>query len=246
MENKDLEGSSPIHNRHSKHLENDEISLVDLALILISRRKVVGIVFVLFFGLGVVYSFSQTDNITTHYQYETTIVIGSRTAYNETLYLEPPITLLSNIQYLYAPLVLAEFEGEYEITAETLKGSGIIIITTTSSTANDTTAIGLLTSLSNRAIKEHNSYYESIQTSLKNIENPENPTDVAIQLASLKKSTTLDTPRSTEIKTATSIKTPKLIFIISIFGGLLFAIFAAFIAEFISKVKNKNNSFNSQ
>lgn len=241
MKNKELDKVKPIYVHEDCYSTDDEINLLDLVLVLVRRKMLIGFILILSTIFGLFYSMTQTDTETTTYNYETSILIGHRTVNNHTEYLEPPSTLLSYIKHLYIPLFLSssESENEYKVTAILPKNSGIIILRTSSTSPDDTNAIELLRSISNRAIADHDKYYESIKTSLNSTGDTENPANIALQLASLKKSFTTAKPRVIKVTSVTPGKSPKLILIISIFGGLFIAIFAAFFAEFISKVKQR-------
>lgn len=252
MKNKELDELKPIYIHETCYSPGDEINLLDLALVLVRRKALIGIILIIFIAGGTFYSMSQTDTVTTTYNYETSIFIGSCTANNKTLYLEPPATLLSNIRYIYTPLLLPSLEKKYTVSATLPQNSGVILLKTSSTEANDSNAINLLTAISKKAIAKHDKYYDAIRTSLISTrarlvssEEPANLTDIALQLASLKKSSTLDKPHITKVESVKTAKSPKLIITISFFSGLLFAIFAAFFAEFISKVKQRTDEKSS-
>ena len=255
MKNKELDEIKPVYIHEACYSTDNEINLLDLALVLIRKKMLIGTILTIFIAAGALYSLTQADIVTTTYDYETSILIGSRTVNSRTVYLEPPATLLSNIQYIYIPRILSGGEYKYAVSATLPPDSGVIILKTNSTKADDADAINLLKIISTEAIADHDKYYESLKSSLtaaKTSATPhganlmpfdtqKNPTDIALQLASLKKSSTLDKPIITEVASETTSKSPKLIMAISIFGGLFFAIFAAFFAEFISKVKEKQN-----
>ena len=241
MINKDLQEVKPIYIHETGYSANNEVNLVDLALIIMQRKKLAIFVFIVFLVLGVVFSISQTSVTSTHYNYETSINIGNRTVEHTTVYLEPPATILSNIQYSYIPYFLSETKKNYNITANIQPGSGIILLKTSSAEPDDKIAINLLKTISNKAIADHNKYYETIKSSLQSIKDPINPTDTALQLASLKNTTALTTPRITKTTETANDKNPKLILAISITSGLIVALFSIFFAEFIAKVKERKN-----
>ncbi|NOY72259.1 MAG: hypothetical protein GXP14_07765, partial [Gammaproteobacteria bacterium] len=172
MKNKELDEIKPIYIYEACYSPENEINLLDLALVLIRRKVLIGIILIIFITAGTFYSLMQTDTVTTTYDYETSIFIGSRTVNNRTIYLEPPATLLSNIQYIYIPFFLsnlekkhttpATLEKKYTISATLPKNSGVIILKTSSTEADDADAINLLTAISKKAIADHGKYYESI------------------------------------------------------------------------------------
>ncbi len=103
MKNKQLDEIKPVYIYEACYSPENEINLLDLALVLVRRKALIGIILIIFITAGTFYSLAQTDTVTTTYDYETSIFIGSRTVNNRTVYLEPPATLLSNIQYIYIP-----------------------------------------------------------------------------------------------------------------------------------------------
>ena len=241
MKNNELEELKPVYIHEASSSANDEISLVDLALVLVRRKRLIGLILITFISIGIIFILSQKPTKTTVYKYETSIHIGSRTMMNKTVFLEPPSTLLSSIKYIHIPSILPKSDRKYSITASLLKNSGIIVLKTSSDKANDLAAIDLLTTISHQAIANHDKYYNAIKNSLKAINNTEDPTDIALQLASLKTSSTSAKPDELEITTVNTGKSPKLILAFSIISGLIMALLVAFFAEFVSKVKEKLN-----
>ncbi|MFK5854551.1 MAG: hypothetical protein QM503_00380 [Bacteroidota bacterium] len=244
MKNNELENSKPVYIQNTIYSPESEISLIDIALVLVRRKTLIGVVLITFVSLGVFFSLSQKSAETGLYDYETSIFIGSRTVNGNTVYLEPPATLLSNIQYIYIPQFVTKSDNRLVITASS-PDSGIITVTTTSSTNNDADAIKLLSAISSKAIADHGKYYESIRTSLSSsiknhfnsVDKPIDLTNLSLQMASLKGSSTLELPRITKVVPADSSKSFKLILAISLFGGLFVGVFLAFFSELVSKVR---------
>jgi len=142
MKNKELDEIKPVYIHEACYSADNEINLLDLALVLVHRKALIGIILIIFITAGTFYSLMQTDTVTTTYDYVTPIFIGSRTVNNRTVYLEPPVTLLSNIRYIYIPLFLsnlekkyttaATLEKKYTVSATLPKNSGVIILKTSS------------------------------------------------------------------------------------------------------------------
>lgn len=239
MQNNELEELKSMHTKKENYISDDEISLIDMALVLIRRKILIGSILTTSVIFGLFFSLSQSNTATNLYNYETSIFIGGRTLNSSTVFLEPPNTVLNNIKYIYIPQVTSNYENKYLITVDSPINSGIISLKTQSKVRDDPIAINLLTSISNKAISNHDIYFDSIKASLSSTSNPENPTDIALQLASLKKTSTLAHPIITEDNPEITLKSPVFILILSVFIGLFVAIFAVFLAEFIAKVKER-------
>lgn len=96
-------------------LESDEISLIDLWLVLARRKKLIGIIVLISIISGLVIAFSKTSN----YKYYTTIEIGSKILEGKIQLIEEPKQLLAKIEGSYIPLALNEVK-ENKQTDETL------------------------------------------------------------------------------------------------------------------------------
>lgn len=230
MENKELEPNNTI--------TTNEISLIDLALVVVKRKKLVGFIFTIIFTLGIIYSLTQTSTTSTHYTYTTSIFIGGRTVNDKTVYLQPPTSVLANIQSIHIPQALSKSSHAHEVKTELLKNSGVITLTTSSSKPNDNSVIELLDSISALAISDHNKYYEAIKSSLNSTEQHQDSTNTALQLVSLTKSSTLDEVQTNKITNTTPAKSTNKILVVSVISGLLLSIFSAFFAEFIIKIRS--------
>lgn len=255
MKNNELKELKPVYINETDYSTNDNISLVDLALILIRRKLLIIGFFIATIIIGVGFSLSQTSTTSSTYKYKTSIYIGSRTIENKTVYLEPPGALLSNIKYIYIPSSLSKSEKKYNITASLPKNSGVIILETVSSKANDQSATNLLAAISKIAVTDHRKYYDIISNNLKTMKNtPSSGTNsnninsnpktkdtinIALQLASLKPTSISAEPTVSEIITVKKGTNPKSILAITVISGLFIALIAAFFAEFLSKINTE-------
>lgn len=227
---------SPNELEPNNSITSNEITLIDLALTVLKRKRLVAIVFIIIFSLGIIYSLTQTSTTSTHYTYTTSIFIGGRTVNDKIVYLQPPTSVLADIQYIHIPQVLSKTPHAYEVKTELLKNSGVITLTTSSQRPDDNNVISLLNSIGSLAIINHDKYYEAIKTSLASKAQQDSAT-TALQIVSLKKSSMLDEPQINKVTSVTPAKSTKKILVVSLIGGLLLSVFSAFIAEFITKVR---------
>jgi hypothetical protein len=109
----------------------DEISLIDLWLVLVRRKKLIISIFSVVVVLGLVFAFVTPKK----YGYSTSIEIGSRIIKDSVQPIESPQTLLAKIQESYVPYVQHQYrenneedKGIYGITARVPKGSQLIIL----------------------------------------------------------------------------------------------------------------------
>jgi len=110
------------------YYQEDEISLVDLWLVLEKRKGLLLAIFLISVALGFVFALSKPDQ----YTYTTSIEIARST---EGL-LETPGTVLAKLQQSYIPLVINNYEndqpsniGPRAIAATIPKGSEIVVLT---------------------------------------------------------------------------------------------------------------------
>jgi len=117
--------------RQPVYYADDEISLIDLWIVLVKRKK-------LFFGILLAIlpiGLTATVVIPEEYSYKTSIEIGSRIVNGVVQPIESPETLLAKIQESYIPLIQSKyrqenqaFDKEFEIKARIPKGSQIIVL----------------------------------------------------------------------------------------------------------------------
>lgn len=117
--------------RRSLYYVNDEVSLVDLWIILTNAKRVFWLVLALFLIAGI----NASVLIPEKYRYKTTVEIGSRISDGVSQPIESPETLLAKIQESYIPLVQNQYsignpatQIEFEIKARIPQGSQIIVL----------------------------------------------------------------------------------------------------------------------
>lgn len=122
----------PLHEQNiPAYYQEDEINLVDLWLVLVKRRAVLGSVALFCVLAGLLYASLVPRN----YQYSTSIEIGTRFIGAKLEMIEPPETLLAKIQESYIPLARQEYltkhseqDSVLKIEARVPKGSQIVVL----------------------------------------------------------------------------------------------------------------------
>lgn len=259
MKTSDLQELKPIYIYEADYSKDDEISLVDLAMILIKRKLMIAIIFTIIFALGVTMALS-TPRI---YTFSTTIEIGSQIINGSIQPFESPQALLAKLQYSYIPQVLIEHKqsssdnkAKYQIKASVPKGGNIILLETKGTNDQEDILKALLQTVSQKAIQDHDRIFTSVksdlkarlkqaETNLKSIKSDDEK-EIAINQSLIERlSSKLTNLRNTRevlppiISIDPTGGSRKIIVVISAFAGLFLGVFAAFFAEFLSKVKQR-------
>ena len=124
----------------------DEISLIDLWIILVRRKWVVGGVLLLCLLLGLTWVLLRSPN----YQYETTIQIGQVFRGDHLEPVAPTASVLASIQETYIPLARARFldgAGGFRLEARSPSGSELIVVSGLGLAAQQSTYLKLLQSV---------------------------------------------------------------------------------------------------
>jgi len=143
----------PIQQNTPPYYYEDEISLIDLWLVLVRRKKILISVFLIIVGLGLILAFVTPKK----YGYNTSIEVGSRVIQDRVQPIESPETLLAKIQVSYIPFVQQQYRNEnsgddkiYKISARVPKGSQLVVLE-----SNDTeTFAGAYKELQQRVVNE--------------------------------------------------------------------------------------------
>ena len=122
----------PVHNQIPPvHYVEDEISLVDLWLVLVKRKLVLLGVVVACILAGLLYVVVVSPS----YQYSTSIEIGTRLNGTESSIMESPETVLAKIKESYIPMARQEYfmahpelKSVIKIDARVPKGSEIVVL----------------------------------------------------------------------------------------------------------------------
>ena len=262
MKNNELQEVKPIYIHDARYSSNDEISLIDLAKILIKRKKLISIIIICFLIAGVIAALA----IPQKYTYSTSIEIGSQILNGSIEAFEPPETLLAKLQHSYIPQVLteqrltdSENKRTYRIKANIPKNSTIIVIEVKETEDKADLMKTLLSSITQNAINDHKRIFESVKLNLQSqlkiantkLANLGSNTDNQAEKYRLQSSieglsTQLTNLRNTRtvVPTIRSLQptgvSRRLIAIMAGIAGLFTAVFAAFFAEFAAKVREED------
>lgn len=266
MKNNNLKESNPVYIQEAVYSNDDEISLTDLAIILIRRRRLISIIVICFIALGV----ATALLITKKYAYSTSLEIGSQLISGSVEYFESPETLLAKLQHGFIPQTLNNHLADqkdrkkYKINADIPKDSVIVVLKTKGTVEESAVASKLLTNIINKAIQDHKRIYDAVKnnliaqknhtelelaaldTTLENVDEKElllrsKLTALESQLANLR-STRVIVPPLKSIEPV-SISRTLLVIAVAVISTFL-AIITAFIAEFISTVKERDRENN--
>jgi len=126
-----MKSLSPERQETTPYYYEDEISLIDLWLVLVKRKRII----IAVLGACVLAGLFVALLMPKEYRFNTSIEIGSRVIQNNVQPIESPETVLAKIQESYVPLVQhnylkqqAEDERVYEVTARVPKGSQLIVL----------------------------------------------------------------------------------------------------------------------
>lgn len=259
MNNNDLTELKPVYIHEASYSSENEISLVDLAMVLVRRKILIVVITTFIVALGLIIAFLVPKS----YTFSTSIEIGSQIIDNTIKPFESTETLLAKIQHVFIPQTLneqrqtnPENNERYKIKTSIPKSS-VIIILEINGTEDDADLLkSLLQSISQKATLDHDRIYDAVK---KNITS--RLKQATYEVATLKKSNNNETELSRqqnliegyssqltnlretrEILPAMKSLEPtgisrKLIVIITAFVGVFLGVFSAFFAEFIAKVR---------
>ncbi|VAW57454.1 hypothetical protein MNBD_GAMMA07-973 [hydrothermal vent metagenome] len=261
MKNKDLPEVKPIYIHEANYSADDEISLIDLVLVLVKRVKLISAIIIIF----ILFAFISTQLVTKQYTYSTSLEIGNQMINGAIKSFESPQTLLAKLQHSFIPQVLNEqyktnpsSDKQYKIEANIPKGSAIIVLEIKGPAEQRDVMTGLLLKTFKKVRLDHGRIYNSVKqllsanlkqakaelTLLKTDTN--NVTEITTKQNLIESySSRLASLRNTrEISPPMQSLSPKgvgkaLIFIITVLAGIFIAIFAAFFAEFVTKVREE-------
>ncbi len=258
MKTSDLQELKPIYIHEADYSKDDEISLVDLVMMLTHRKILIASIFIICVTLGSAKSLITSKT----YTYSTSIEIGSQIIGGSIIPFETPQALLAKLQYSYIPQTLSELKQSspedktrHYVKSSVPTGSNITLMKTKGTEDKAVILKRLLQQISQKAIQDHSRIFQSVKKSLetrlnqatlrlKSIKN--NDTEIMLtqntieslssQLANLRNTREILPPIRSIEPTGSSLG---IIIIISAIAGLFLGIFAAFFTEFLSKVRQK-------
>lgn len=262
MKTNDLQELKPIYIHEASYSVDDEISLVDLAIVLVRHKKMIAIIITFILTIAVITTFF----IPSKYTFSSSLVIGSQLINNELTPFESPDTVLAKLQYNFIQQAISEYKlsnpedkAKYKITASVPKNSLFVYIET-KATEEDTKIItGLLSNISQKIIQDHKYIYDAAKTNISSLRNQakselelfgaakDNQGEKRRLLRSVIEvyESALANLRSTRemsppIRSIEPIGTSKrLIIAIAAIISIIIAVFAAFFVEFATRVKEK-------
>ena len=148
----------------------DEISLVDLWLVIKKRKKIIYYSVIVFTLLSLLFALTRADK----YQYKTTIEIGTKVVNGEFKKIESPSTALAKLNESYIPLVLSEYvrkhdpehKNKYEIKARIPKNSEIIVLESKGREDQEAVYTQLLNQAAQKINQDHQDIIRLIQKNI--------------------------------------------------------------------------------
>ena len=195
---------------------DDEISLVDLIVVLLKRKWIVLSVLALcLIGASI---FAVAREKPDQYKYSSSLEIGSFLSEGQIVSIDSAINLSAKIEEVYAPQIQAQSTDNVGVAVRTPKGSNLVIIE--SSGAADQQKI----------VREaHNKLVTMIQD-----EQSRHANELGIEL--MRKTQPLGEPR--EAVTASDTK-KNVILVLGLVMGIILGIFAAFLIEFAGNLRRQ-------
>lgn len=148
-------------NSPQRSVAEDEISLIDLFLVLYRRRRLIATIVLVITLLGVITALIMPSK----YQYSATIDIGRIVSMSEKglvfEYIDQPDTVLAKLKEGYIPLVLGKYlvesgeESGYEISARKPKGSNMIVLESKAGESDQEVVSELLSEVIELLVVEH-------------------------------------------------------------------------------------------
>jgi len=266
MKDNELQQLKPVYIHEAFATHEDEVSLIDLALVLVRRKRIIISILSLFIALGVAAALFLPKK----YDYRSSIEIGTQLINGNIKPIEPPSSLLAKADYSFIPKVLSQYQQNnpeddktYEIKANNPKGSNIITLSMSASEDKPELVNAFIKSVTQNIKLGHEELFNTIKETLElqltqatNRLNSMNNSSENLaeknslqdkidsylsQLANLRGTKVISEPMKSQKPSGTS---RKLIVVIAAFAGLFIGIFAAFFVEFAAKVREKKAELN--
>ena len=265
MKNNELQELKPVYIHEARYSADDEISLVDLAVILARRKALIIFIITIFMALGIAKALLTPKQ----YTVSASIEIGSQIIEGNVNFFESPQNLLAKLQNSFIPLTLNTYQlsnpddkNNYIIRSSVPSSSEIIVLEMNGTEDEVSLMTTFLQNVIQKAIQNHNRIFGTVKQNLvtsinqakaertglnsnenlqsEKIKNLKDEIEIyKLQLANLLNTREISPPMKSNLPTGTG---KKLIVTLALFAGIFLAIFAAFLAEFIARVKEKSSA----
>lgn len=262
MTDKDLKTIQPVYLQGATPFYRDEeINLIDLALVLTKRAKLVLGIFILLTIAAVAGALA----IPKKHSFTSSISIGSQLVEGKLQNFESPGTVSAKLRYSFIPYLLKQRNSapssdkrKYKIQVTVPEGSNILILEAWGKPADEDIYKELLNTVSQALIDDHNRIYNALKQNLsaqldtahrelsrlgKTAEDMSKFSSIQdkmdklnSQLSNLRPTSQILPPIMSDEPTGTS---RKLIVAAGAIAGLLMGVFSAFLAELVEKVKDR-------
>lgn len=263
MKNNKLQELKPIYIHENTYQSANEVSLIDLAMVLIKRKALIITIIIGF----LIFSISVALLTSKKYTYSTSLEIGSQIINDNIRPFESPQTLSAKLQNGFIPKALSKQHKtsqkdspKFKIEVSIPKDSKIVVLKAVGTDEKGNIINKLLQDTANFAIEDHNRVYEAVRKNLTSqIEQTEIElsslntaedsyedkarllkSDISLlqsQLANLRGTRQILPPMKSTEPTGTN---KKLLVIASMLIGLFVSILAAFFVEFIFKIQERS------
>ncbi len=258
MKNSELQDLKPVYIHEVSNSDADEISLVDLIIMLIRRKKMLIAIMCMVTTVGA----GMALLVPKMYTFSTSIEIGGQVIDGTNRPFESPQTLLAKLQYSFIPQILYKQQlanpndRRYTISPREPRSSGIIVLEVKGTEDQADLLIDLLRQVTEKTIQDHKRIYEAVKENLTLLKTQaeggiaslnskkDRPTEEIrlleyridtynSKIANLRNTREVSSP----IRSVDPAGNRKSLIIIAFFVGVFVAVFAVFFAEFISRIK---------
>jgi len=169
MKNKELQELKPVYIHETSHSSDDEINLIDLAVILTQRKILIVLIITIFMTLGI------TKAMLTPKQYtvSTSIEIGSQIIDGDVKSFESPQNLLAKLQHSFIPLTLNTYQlsnpddtNNYIIRSSVPNSSNMIVLEMSGKEDKIGLMSDFLRETTLKIFQDHKRTYDSVKNNL--------------------------------------------------------------------------------
>lgn len=261
MKTSNLQEQKTIYIPEGNYSTDNEISLIDLTMVLVKRKTMIAVIFILITALSITVTLFTPKT----YTFSTTIDIGSQIIDNTIIPFETPQALVPKLHYSFIPQILSEHRQsypddntKYRVRSSVPSGGNIVLLEIEGTENQTDTLKKLLQTTSQKAIKDHSRIFQSVKNNLEarinqatnNLKSLEKSNNNGTEIAMTQNTIELLSSQLENLRNTREIMPPirssdptsgsrKIIVIFSSFAGIFLGIFAAFFTEFVSKVQQR-------